>query len=347
MIRVAVAGCGKIAQVRHLPEYQDRPEARIWGLFDLNRERVEALAVQYGAKVYPSYEALLADPQVDAVSICAANTAHAEMAIAALKAGKHVLCEKPMATTLEDCERMVRAARESGKTLMIGQNQRLTPAHQKARELVAQGAIGRVVTFSTAFCHGGPETWSVDPGANTWFFDKNKAALGVMADLGVHKTDLIQYLLGQTVTEVSAKLCTLDKKLADGSPISVDDNAICTFTMSGGAVGTMIASWTHYCGEDNSTVLYGTDGVLRIYDDPAHSLVLKLRGGGTEYFDLDAIQTNDAQTKSDVIDLFIDHLLDPRKPCISAESVLTAMRAVFAAVESSEKGRSVKIQTED
>ncbi|MBQ6255738.1 MAG: Gfo/Idh/MocA family oxidoreductase, partial [Clostridia bacterium] len=298
------------------------------------------------AKTYPSYEALISDPEVDAVSICAANTAHADMTVAALKAGKHVLCEKPMAATLKDCERMVKAARESGKTLMIGQNQRLTPAHQKARELVEQGAIGRVVTFSTAFCHGGPETWSVDPGANTWFFDKNKAALGVMADLGVHKTDLIQYLLGQTVTEVSAKLCTLDKKYADGSPISVDDNAICVFTMSGGAVGTVIASWTHYCGEDNSTVLYGTEGVLRIYEDPAHSLVLQHRGGGTEYFDLDAIQTNDAQTRSGVIDLFVDHLLHPELPCISGESVLTAMRAVFAAVESSEKGCTVRIRKE-
>ncbi|MDO5327528.1 MAG: Gfo/Idh/MocA family oxidoreductase [Clostridia bacterium] len=344
MIRVAVAGCGKIAQVRHLPEYQDHPEAQIWGLFDLNRDRAKALAEQYGAKTYPSYEALLSDPEVDAVSICAANTAHADMTVAALKAGKHVLCEKPMAATLKDCERMVKAARESGKTLMIGQNQRLTPAHQKARELVEQGAIGRVVTFSTAFCHGGPETWSVDPGANTWFFDKNKAALGVMADLGVHKTDLIQYLLGQTVTEVSAKLCTLDKKCADGSPISVDDNAICVFTMSGGAVGTVIASWTHYCGEDNSTVLYGTEGVLRIYEDPAHSLVLQHRGGGTEYFDLDAIQTNDAQTRSGVIDLFVNHLLHPELPYISGESVLTAMRAVFAAVESSEKGCTVRIQ---
>ena len=343
MIRVAVAGCGKIAQVRHLPEYQDHPEARIWGLFDLNRERAETLAERYGAKAYPSYEALLADPEVDAVSVCAANTAHAEMTVAALKAGKHVLCEKPMATTLADCERMVKAARESGKTLMIGQNQRLTPAHQKARELVEQGAIGRVVTFSTAFCHGGPETWSVDPGANTWFFDKNKAALGVMADLGVHKTDLIQYLIGQTAAEVSARLCTLDKKLADGTPISVDDNAICVFTMSGGAVGTVIASWTHYCGEDNSTVLYGTEGVLRIYEDPAHSLVLQHRGSGTEYFDLDEIQTNDVQTKSGVIDLFVNHLLHPELPYISGESVLTAMRAVFAAVESSEKGCTIRI----
>ena len=344
MIRVAVSGCGKIAQVRHLPEYRDRPDVQIIGLFDLNHERAETLAKEYGAKAYASYEALISDPAVDAVSICAANTVHADMSVAALKAGKHVLCEKPMATTLHDCERMVRAARKSGKTLMIGHNQRLAPAHAKARELIENGAIGRVITFSTAFRHGGPETWSVDPGANTWFFDKAKSAMGVLADLGVHKTDLIQFLTGQTVTEVTACMCTLDKKNADGTPISVDDNAICILRLSGGAVGTVTASWTDYCGEDNSTVLNGTQGMMRIYADPAHSLVLKHRGGGTEYFDLDQIQTNEAQTKSGIIDMFVDHLLHPDRPCISGESVLTAMRAVFAAVESSEKGCTVRIQ---
>ena len=124
-----------------------------------------------------------------------ANTAHAELTIAALRAGKHVLCEKPMATTLADCEAMAAAARESGRFLMIGQNQRLTKAHQKARQLVADGVLGDILTFRTTFGHGGPETWSVDPGKNTWFFDKSKAAMGAMADLGIHKTDLIQYCL--------------------------------------------------------------------------------------------------------------------------------------------------------
>lgn len=347
MIRVGIAGCGKIAQVRHLPEYKAHPDAHIFGLFDLNRERAESLAREYGAKVYDSYEAMLADPSIDAVSVCAANAAHAEMTVNALNAGKHVLCEKPMATTLADCERMVRAARDSGKTLMIGQNQRLAAAHVKARELIAAGAIGRVITFTVAFRHCGPETWSVDPGANTWFFDKNKAVLGVMADLGVHKTDLIQFLTGQTITEVTACLSTLDKKYADGTPISVDDNAACIYRLSGGAVGTMAVSWTDYWGEDNSTVLYGTEGVMRIYENPAHSIVLQKRGAGEEFFDLDPMQTNDAQHKSGVIDLFVDHLMDPKKPCISGESVLTAMRAVFAAEESSRTGRAVRINESD
>ena len=343
MIRVGIAGCGKIAQVRHLPEYQEHPGARIVGLFDLNRDRACALAEQYGARVYAAYEDMLADPQIDAVSICTANVAHADMAVAALEAGKHVLCEKPMATTLTDCERMVRAAKANGKVLMIGQNQRLAAAHVKARELIEQGAIGRIITFTTAFRHGGPETWTVDPGANNWFFDKSRAAMGAMADLGIHKTDLIQFLTGQRVVEVQAKLATLDKRYADGSLIGVDDNAICVYRLSGGALGTMTASWTDYCGEDNSSVFYGTEGVMRVYEDPAHSVVLQRKNGGTEYFDVDRIQTNDAQTKSGVIDMFVDHLMDPDKPYISGESVLWAMRAVFAAQESSDRGCAVTI----
>ena len=200
-----------------------------------------------------------------------------------------------------------------------------------------------MLTFATAFRHGGPETWSVDPGAGTWFFDKNRAAMGAMADLGIHKTDLIQYLTGQTVVEVSASLSTLDKKFADGSPITVDDNAFCIYHLSGGAVGTMTVSWTDYGPEDNSTQIFGTEGVLRIYEDPAHSVVLQKRGGGVEYFDVDRIQTNDDQTKSGVIDMFVDRLLDPAKPYISGDSVLTAMRAVFAAIESAETGRAVRV----
>ena len=342
MIHVGIAGCGKIAQVRHLPEFRDHPSAQVFGLYDLNRDRACALAEQYYAKAYETFESMLADPQIDAVSICTANAVHADMAVAALKAGKHVLCEKPMATSLPDCERMVQAARDSGKTLMIGQNQRLAPAHVKARELIGQGAIGKLLTFTTAFRHGGPETWTVDPGSN-WFFDKARAVMGAMADLGIHKTDLIQFLTGQRVMSVQASLGTLDKKYADGSPIGVDDNAICIYRLSGGALGTMTASWTDYAGEDNSTVLFGTEGVLRIYEDPVHSIVLQKRGGGVEYFDVDQIQTNDNQTKSGVIDMFVDHLMDPARPYISGESVLWAMRAVFAALESSEKGCAIDI----
>ena len=181
MFRIGIIGCGKIAQVRHIPEYAENPHAQLAGFYDLNTQRAAELAAQYGAKAYESAEAMLADPSIDAVSVCVANHAHAPITIAALKAGKHVLCEKPMATTLEECEEMVKTARETGKFLMIGHNQRLAKAHAVAKELIDQGMIGRIITFRTTFGHGGPETWSVDPGKNTWFFDKNKAAMGAMA----------------------------------------------------------------------------------------------------------------------------------------------------------------------
>ena len=105
----------------------------------------------------------------------------------------------------------------------------------------------------------------------------------------------------------------------------------------------MTASWTYYAAEDNSTVLYGTEGEMRIYDDPAHSIVLKKKGEEPKYFDVEQIQTNDNQTASGVIDLWIDCLRTGKQPEISGESVLSAMRAVFASMESSETGRAVDI----
>ena len=343
MIRIGILGCGKIAQVRHIPEYADNKDCELCGFYNPTRSRAEEMVEKYGGKVFDTAEELLADPNIDAVSVCAANYAHAELTIKALKAGKHVLCEKPMATTMADCEAMVAAAKESGKLLMIGQNQRVTAAHMLARKMVEEGVIGKVISFRTAFGHGGPETWAIKPGKDTWFFDKGKAAMGVMADLGIHKTDLIQYLLGQRVVATTAMLTTLDKRGADDELIGVDDNAICIYKMSDGTVGTMTASWTYYAAEDNSTVLYGTKGEMRIYDDPAHSIVLKKVGGEVEYFDVEQIQTNDNQTKSGIIDTWIDCVKTGKEPEINGDSVLSAMRAVFASIESSNTGKTIEI----
>lgn len=344
MLRVGIIGCGKIAQVRHIPEYAANPNVRLSGYYDLNFERASDLAKKYGGKAYSSVSDLLANPEIDAVSVCTANTSHAEITIAALKAGKHVLCEKPMATTLEDCEAMVKTAKETGKFLMLGQNQRLAKAHVKARELVKEGLIGEIVTFRSTFGHGGPETWSIDPGKNTWFFDKNKAAMGAMADLGIHKTDLIHFITGQTVVETTAKLTTLDKRDASGNLIGVDDNAFCIYRLSGGAMGTMTASWTHYGAEDNSTVIYGTKGIMRIYYDPDYSITVTTREGDRILYQTDKIQTNDNQTKSGIIDAFVESLAENREPEISGAEVLKTMRVIFASIESSHTGCTVAIK---
>lgn len=167
--------------------------------------------------------------------------------------------------------------------------------------------------------------------------------MGAMADLGIHKTDLIQFLLGQKVVRTTAKLTTLDKRGGDGNLIGVDDNAICIYEMSGGTIGTMTASWTYYSAEDNSTILYGTEGELRIYDDPNHTIVLKKPNQEPKFFDVEQIQTNDNQTASGVIDVWVDCVVNNRQPELSGESVLSAMRAVFASIKSSETGKAVEI----
>jgi len=344
MVNIGIIGCGKIAQVRHIPEYAANPGAQLAAYYDLNPARAAELAKKYGGKAYASVEELLADKKIDAVSVCTSNVTHAEITIAALRAGKHVLCEKPMATTLADCEAMVRAAKTAGRALMIGQNQRLAKAHVKARELIASGLIGEIVGFRTTFGHGGPETWSVDPGQNVWFFDKNKAAMGAMADLGVHKTDLIHYLTGQVVVETTARLLTVDKRDASGNLIGVDDNAVCIYRLSGGALGSMTASWTFYGAEDNSTVLYGTKGIMRLYDDPQFSIQVTTRDGERILYEVDKIQTNDNQTSSGIIDAFVACLAEKREPEISGAEVLKTMRVIFASIESSQTGRAVAVK---
>lgn len=342
MLKIGVAGCGKIAQVRHIPEYAASENCTLAGYFSPNASRAEDMAAKYGGKVYASAEELFAS-DIDAVSICAANYAHAELTIKALEAGKHVLCEKPMAVTMEECEAMMAAAKKSGKRLMIAQNQRLAKAHMKAKELLENGEIGRVISFASTFGHGGPETWSISPGKDTWFFDKKKAAMGAMADLGIHKTDLVRYLLGQDVVRTTARLCTLDKRGPDDELIGVDDNAFCIYEMSGGVFGTMTVSWTYYGAEDNSTKIYGSKGIMKIYDDPAHSIVVIGCDGVVKHYDVEQIQTNDNQTASGTIDEFVGAIVEDRKSIFDAEDVLNSMKAVFASIRSAEEGKTVEV----
>lgn len=341
MLNIGIIGCGKIAQVRHIPEYDVNKNCRLVGFYDRSLSRAEEMVQKYGGVAYGSYQELLENEEIDAVSVCVPNHLHAEITIAALHSGKHVLCEKPMATTISDCEAMVMAAEKAGKKLLIGHNQRLTPAHKKAKKLIEEGLIGDIITFKTTFGHSGPETWSINPGSDVWFFDKKAAVMGAIGDLGIHKTDLIQYLTGQTIIETTARFATLDKRNSNGDFIGVDDNAFCIYKMKNGIVGTMTASWTYYGPEDNSTVLYGKKGIMRIYDDPNYAIKVLFYNGEKINYELESIQTNDNQTNSGVIDLFIDSIMNDKETELSGKTALSAMRAVFASIESSETGRTV------
>lgn len=346
MLKIGIIGCGKITQVRHAPEYTENPNCELTAFFDGVPERAKAMAEQYGGKAYDSVEALL-HSGVDAVSVCVSNVAHASVTIQALNAGMHVLCEKPMATTLSDCVAMAEAAKQNGKFLMIGHNQRFAKAHVKAKEMILNGDIGKVLGFRTTFGHPGPEGWTGM--ANSWFFDKKLAAFGALADLGIHKTDLIHYLVGEPIVEVTARVVTMDKKYPDGTLVDVDDNAFCMYRLKSGAYGTLHVSWTMYGQEDNSTRIYGTKGVLRLYDDAAYSLIFERRDGEVERYVLDQMtsnkeQTSGGRTNTGVIDAFVESILTGKKPVIDGEEALKAMRVIFAAEQSAKEERIIHIE---
>lgn len=344
MIKIGVIGCGKIAQVRHIPEYAQNPFCEIAGYYNPTRSRAEKMTQLYGGAVYESIEAMLADDEIDAVSICTANITHADITIQALKAGKHVLCEKPMAMDIKSCSEMIKCAQESGKKLMIAHNQRFAPAHIEARKRIESGDIGKVLSFKSSFGHSGPENWSVCPGVKTWFFNENSAVIGAMADLGIHKIDLLQFIIRQKIVRTTARIYTLDKCGENGELITLDDNALCIFETDKGAVGTMTASWTYYGEEENSTVIYGTKGIMHIYDDVHAPLRIKYADGREERINLDAIQTNREQTNSGVIDAWIESIRLDTVPPITGEDVLHSMKVLFACEESSKQERTMNVQ---
>jgi len=343
MLKIGIIGCGSIARLRHAREYFENPECEITALYNRRKERADIIAREYGGKVYDSCQALI-QSNVDAVSVCTSNDTHASITVEALKAGKHVLCEKPMATTMEGCSRMVDTAEQYGKKLMIGYYQRLTEAHIRAKQILDSGELGELITFTTTYGHTGPEMWSADKGNHTWFFKKDAASFGVMADLGVHKIDLIRWLVGAEVEQVSAFVKTLNKKDETGKPIGVDDNSICLLGFDNGVIGTLSISWTNYGEERNSTVFNCTNGILRVYEHPDYPIEVQFKNGEKVYYKLAGIHSNESeQPNSGVINMFIDAILGDKEPLFSGKDSLKTMEVVFAALESEKTGKLVRI----
>lgn len=331
MINVGIIGCGSIGVKRHIAEYTDIENVQLVAFCDPVIERAEAQQEIYGGKVYKDYKELLADESVHAVSVCTPNYKHAEISIAALEAGKHVLCEKPMGVALDEMDRMIEAENQSGKQLMIGHNQRLIKEHQVARDYIAEGKLGKIYAFRTTFGHGGPEDWSVD-GKDSWFFKKDQAAMGAMGDLGVHKADLIRYILDEEVVDVGGFISGEAKEFSN-----VDDNAVCILRTESNAIGTLQASWSFNGEEDNSTVIYGEKGVLNLLDDPEHSFIFTSSTGEVIRENYGGIQTNDDEgqsKKSFAMEAFISALVKEERVPVTAEDARKSVEIILNAFES-------------
>ncbi|WP_329373824.1 Gfo/Idh/MocA family oxidoreductase [Streptomyces sp. NBC_00669] len=220
-------------------------------------ESVRASAERYGWESYETdWRALVARPDIDVVDICTPGDSHTEIALAALAAGKHVLCEKPLANSVEEAEEMAVAAEEAraaGVRSMVAFNYRRVPALALARQLVADGRLGRIHQVRAQYL----QDWLVDPEFPlAWRLRKDRAGSGALGDLGAHSIDAAQYLTGQRISSVGALLETFvaERPLPASSSglsgtassergaVTVDDAAVFTARFEGGAIGVFEAT---------------------------------------------------------------------------------------------------------
>ncbi|SDQ05717.1 Gfo/Idh/MocA family protein [Virgibacillus salinus] len=342
-IKAGIIGCGSIAKFRHAPEYKGNPYVSEIVFYDRNPERSAELAELFDGSVATTIDELLADPSVQVISDCSSNENHHLFSTKALLSGKHVLCEKPISLTIEHANEVVEAQRKSGKKLMVDHNQRFTRAHQKAKEILNNGELGKILTFRTTFGHQGPEHWGVNKTNSTWFFKKDRSGFGVAGDLGIHKLDLIHYLLDDEIEQVSAFQGALDKVDENGEPIEVCDNIVSNLKTKQGRLGTAAFSWTYYGEEDNSTIIYCEKGIMKIYHDPEYQIEVITKDGEQVNYQLEAIQTNDNQTNTGVINAFINCVRLDEEPLVTGQDALSSLKVVLGILEAAETNSVVKI----
>lgn len=210
-MKIAVIGCGTIANAQHIPAYMKNEEAEIKYFCDIITERAENAVKKYGCgTAITDYREALADSEVEAVSVCTPNKMHSEITIAALKSGKNVLCEKPAARVLSEALEMQKAQHESGKVLNIGVVNRFNTNVNKIKEFIDQGKLGEVYSVYISF-----RSHRSIPGLGGAFTTKEIAGGGVLIDWGVHFLDIVMYCCG----DPKAKTVSAEKFCRLGNPI--------------------------------------------------------------------------------------------------------------------------------
>ena len=259
------------------------PAVRQQVLVGRDADAVAAAASQYGwAESATDWREVIERDDVDVVDVCVPGHLHAEVAIAALEAGKHVIAEKPLANTLAEAEKMVataRAARERGVHSMVGFNYRRVPALALARQHVAAGRIGDVRQVRIAYL----QDWLADEAAPmTWRLRRELAGSGALGDLASHAVDQVRFLLGQEVTGLNARTETFVRRRegADGpEDVTVDDAAWSTLTTSGGAVVSLEVSRMATARKNALGIeVYGSTGALRFDLEQLNHLDVALDG---------------------------------------------------------------------
>lgn len=270
-IRVGIIGCGMITQRSHAPAFAKVPGVTITALCDVDAERTAKVRNEHApqAAVFADYHELLQAGLVDAVSIATPVVLHCPMTLAALQAGCHVLCEKPMAMSQVESAQMVAAAHAAGKVLQINLSCHFIAFYQTIARLIAEGQVGAPRHLRAIRVHPTAPDQGWAPGAS-WFVTRSQGG-GIVGDIGVHVGDMMQWYFGD-VASVSALTAT---RRPD---IDVVDNATAVFQFSNGATGVLELSWTSPVNYMTFEI-HGSEGVLLVRG-PGQALEI-LREGET------------------------------------------------------------------
>jgi len=266
-IRIGLIGAGRIARV-HANAYQTVSGGKLVACADVVLQAAQAFGQDFGLDAYQDYQEMLARPDIDAVIIATPNGLHAGQMIAAARAGKHVFCQKPIALTLEDADRMIGAADLAGIIFQVGFMLRFTPPIPRVHELVASGALGEIIAIRGSIFGWEP--------SSEWFYIKEQGG-GVILDTMIHFADLIRWLAGD-----------IEQVYADGGAYVLEgakkhhspDNASVMLRHSGGAVSNLYVTWTTGYGNFFFEI-YGTRGsiTVNLLEKQASSVFLKSASG--------------------------------------------------------------------
>jgi predicted dehydrogenase len=260
-VRFGVIGAGVIGQLR-ARSIADHPATTLVAVADTDAANAARAAGRSGARVLEDYRPLVEDPQIEAVIVSTPVHLHEAMAVAALSAGKHVLCEKPLSNSVDSCRRMLDAARAHGRTLATGFNHRYYPSIKFLKRAIVDGRIGTLDHLRVFGGHDGLSNFRAD-----WNY-KGVSGGGAMMDVGIHMTDLARYIIG----EVRDVYGVASNRIwhVEGS----EDNAMAILRGEGGVSAAYQATWTEWKGYRFFVEAYGDRGMVRAYYAPMFNLLI-------------------------------------------------------------------------
>lgn len=253
-IKIGIVGCGAAAAHHSVACREISDKVKLVAAYDANEKRARRLAKTHGMETCEDYKSLLDRKDIDAIIVALPHYLHEEVTIAACEAGKHVLCEKPMAPTLEECDAMIEAAKKNGVKLMVAENHRFLPAHVLIHDYVSRGLIGDVL-LARAY-EGVSEVTDLSK-PDHWKGSPELAGGGVLMDAGVHRLSVLRWLFG----EVESVYCWLAKQVIKLEN-KAEDNAMMFLKFESGPIAEVVVSFTVISPPTNRLELYGTEGTI-------------------------------------------------------------------------------------